>query len=173
MYVGLTKNPAERRSSHKRKKPPHIFNIIAEFNDLKEATNAEREYIKKFNCIAEGWNISPGGDYDGNSGYNRKGIGGVKKGTLPWNYKRSNSFSEETKKRWSEIRKGKIHSSKLNVHQWDEIKNLYRKKPYIEEANTISKNGRILPYKRAFSKKYAESYGVTAANIYRILKNED
>jgi hypothetical protein len=173
MYAGLTVNISQRRGDHRRTRPPHQFVVIQTFANIKEAAAAEVECIQLNNLIADGWNISPGGDYEGNSGYSRKGIGGVRKGNVPWNYKKTNVFSEDTRKRWSEVRKGRVHSSKLSEDQWTEIKLLYRSHPHIDGVGVKSKNGKILPYKRAFANHYCTMYGVTSANIYRIIKNED
>lgn len=172
MYAGLTKNPTVRKSDHKRTKPPHTFCVVGEFNCVNDASYAERNMIAELLLVQRGWNKSPGGDYEGNSGYQRHGIGGVKKGTLPWNYKRRGVFSEETRRAWSKKRKGRVHSSKLTSDQWEEIKMLYRQRPQVEGSNTKSKNGKLLPYKRAFANAIAPRYDVTSANIYRIIKNE-
>ena len=74
-------------------------------------------YFEKNNTIINGWNLSPGGDYEGNSGYCRKGIGGVKKGNVPWNKgkkcpeisesMRGRIHSPETRKKMSEAKRGK------------------------------------------------------------------
>jgi hypothetical protein len=84
-YVGLTKNPSSRKSEHKRNKPKHIFSLIEEFDNATSASNAEVEHIETHSTHREGWNRDPGGNYDTASGHNRKGVGGRKKGSVPWN----------------------------------------------------------------------------------------
>jgi hypothetical protein len=69
------------------------------------------------------------------------------------------------------LRKGKVHSSKIKSDQLKELKELYLSKPNIPEANTKSANGKIVSYERAFAKIYASKYNVTPENIYRIIKN--
>ena len=171
MYVGLTISPSDREQKHRRKKPPHSFEIIETFDSEKDAANAERNHIKKHNTVKNGWNISPGGEYAKFSGYCRKGIGGVKKGTQPWNKGKKNCFSKQTVEKMKKSRKGRVFSSKIKSDKLIELKELYLSKPNIPEANKKSANGKILSYERAFSKKYASKYGVTPENIYRIIKN--
>ena len=172
MYIGLTCNVSERRSAHRRSRPAHQFVVVQSFEDVGEAALAEVNQIAQHNTYQQGWNKSPGGDYEGNSGYNRTGIGGVKRGNVPWNAGKKGVFSEHTRRKWSEKRRGKIHSSKLTSEQLTEIKLLFASKPNIAGAGQKSKNGRVLPYKRAFAHAYSEQYKVTSANIYRIIKNE-
>jgi len=171
MYVGLTITPSDRKQKHRRKKPSHDFQIIESFESPKDAAIAEREHIKKHNTVKEGWNISPGGEYAKFSGYSRKGIGGKKKGSTAWNKGKKNCFSAETIQKMRDIRKGKVHSSKIKSNELIELKQLYLSKPDIPEANRKSANGKILSYARAFSKRYASKYNVTPENIYRIVKN--
>ena len=86
-YVGLTQTINKRISEHKRKKPPHEFIIKETFDDPFLASEAERKNIELFNTYKDfsKWNRDPGGNYQGVSGQPRKGVGGVKKGTSPWN----------------------------------------------------------------------------------------
>lgn len=172
MYVGLTKNVSERRSAHTRLKPPHVFVVVEEFTDPAIAAAAERHHIEQHSTFPKMWNNSPGGEYDSSSGYDRSGIGGVSKGTLPWNYRKAGVFSDSTRKAWSDKRKGKVHSSKMTTEQWQQVIDLFHQRPHIDTAGTTSKNGRTLPYKRAFCNRYASMFNVTSANLYRLLKNE-
>lgn len=84
-YVGLTKNPSKRKSEHKRTKPEHCFALIESFDNATSASNAEVSHIELHNTYTMGWNRDPGGNYDTASGYTRNGIGGRKKGSVPWN----------------------------------------------------------------------------------------
>lgn len=171
MYVGLTISPSDREQKHRKKKPPHCFEIIESFESKKDAAIAERDHIKKHDTVKNGWNISPGGEYAKFSGYYRKGIGGQKKGCIPWNKGRAGCFSKQSIEKMSQVRKGRVFSSKIKPDKLKELKELYTSKPDIPEANTKSANGKILTYERAFSKKYASQYNVTPENIYRIIKN--
>lgn len=171
-YVGLTKNIEQRKAEHKRKKPKHNFILVEEFIDIKNATDQERIQIEIYNTYkdSECWNKSPGGDYLENSGYERKGIGGVKPKTKPWNAGKKGCFTEQTKKNWSVKRKNKVHSRKVSEKQEIEIIRLFKSSPEIELVGTISKNGKILTYERAFAKKYSDMYNITPAGLFRILK---
>lgn len=84
VYVGLTKSPKQRKWTHARNWPDHEFNIIGEFTDINDARKAEIENITEHDTFVSGWNKSRGGDYLTGSS-DRRGIGGVKKGTVPWN----------------------------------------------------------------------------------------
>ena len=72
MYIGLTRNPDARKNTHKRKKPPHTFTILENIEDVTEATNRERELIEEYETQFYGWNKSPGGEYEQNSGYTKR-----------------------------------------------------------------------------------------------------
>lgn len=169
-YIGQTQDTKTRQRDHKRSRPPHEFKILMETDDPEEAKKIEIELISKHNTYKKGWNKSPGGE--GFEGYSRKGIGGVKKGNVPWNKGKKNAFSEKTKENWSKKRKGIIHSSKLNEEQVREIRKLYESKPFIDGVGNKSKNGKILTYDRLFSKKYHSFYNVTEQNILKIINKK-
>ena len=82
-YVGQTQNLNERKRERKRNKPPHFFEIKEEIKVPEKAKELEIFYIEKFDTYKKGWNKTPGGE--GFNDYDRKGIGGVKKGNVPWN----------------------------------------------------------------------------------------
>jgi hypothetical protein len=86
-YVGLTKDPDTRKRKHKTHKPPHQFCIIETFEEAHSASESERIDIQLYNTFndPDKWNKDPGGNYAESSGYSRKGIGGRKKGSTPWN----------------------------------------------------------------------------------------
>lgn len=58
-YFGITINPKKRKNDHKRKKPPHIFEVLESFDTAKKATNREEELIEIYKTTQTGWNISP------------------------------------------------------------------------------------------------------------------
>lgn len=173
-YIGLTKNPSVRKNYHKRKKPPHNFEIIESIEDINKAGIKERELIKELNTIANGWNISPGGEYVKFSGYNRKGIGGVKKGTIPWNKGVNNCFSEETIKKFKQTRKGIRYNkhTKVNKDIVSDIRKIFSTHEILPNVGKIQKNGVILTQERAFSKLYHKKYGITDVNLYNIITNK-
>ena len=170
-YIGLTKNPSVRRNYHKRKKPPHTFELIENIDDLSIAANKERDLIKEYNTIQDGWNISPGGEYKKFSGYNRKGIGGVKKGTIPWNKGKKNCFSQETIDQFKKIRKGIRYNkhTKVNKELVKQIRDKFNNHDILPGVGVVQKNGVILTQERAFSKLYHVEYNITDVNLYNII----
>ena len=106
-------------------------------------------------------------------GKKRPGIGGVKKGTIPWNKGKKNCFSKEVveairngnKKRVGERQSG----AKISEEQVIKIRTLYDKKPKIIGVGKIQKNGIIMSYIQAFCKKYCFEYGVTDTCLKHII----
>jgi len=107
------------------------------------------------------------------TGVKRPGIGGVKKGNIPWNKGKKNCFSEETIKLFSKIRKGIIHSSKLNEKIVKEIREFYDKKPKVNfEVNKVMGNGKKMSYEQAFSKTYYTTYGLTSNGLKKVIEKK-
>jgi hypothetical protein len=172
-YIGLTNNPKTRQAQHARKKPsPHSFHVLESFDDVAVASRREVELIEQHNTTLTGWNISPGGDYEGASGYERKGIGGVPKGTSTWNKGKHGCFSEETIRRFREVRKGRIHSSKVTPQLVSEIRKRFKEHPPIDCVGSTGPNGRLLTQERAFSNLYFADYGLTNINLYNIVSGK-
>lgn len=106
-------------------------------------------------------------------GKKRPGIGGVPKGTVPWNKDKAGCFSDETIEKFKLSRKGKRWGPvKISDTQHREILEIYHSTPYVEGANKKSKNGRILSYEMAFSKMICSKYGVTHNQIYNIISGK-
>jgi predicted GIY-YIG superfamily endonuclease len=169
-YVGLTINIRNRMLCHNIEKPKHTFLIKNYYYNAKQAALNEIKDIKKYNTYENGWNKSKGGENYFMGFVDRKGIGGVSKGFIPWNKGKKKCFSDETIKRFSKIRKGKIHSSKLNEKIVKEIRKLYNKKPKVNfEVNKIMKNGKKMSYVQAFSKTYNKNYNITVENLKKII----
>ena len=169
-YVGQTQNLDSRKREHKRNKPPHTFEMSEHIDISEKAKEAEIFYIKKFDTFKNGWNRSTGGE--GFDNYKRKGIGGVKKGTIPWNKGIKNCFSKETIEKMSISRKGRVFSRKINDEQVIEIRKIYNKKPDLQNVGVVMKNGRKLSYIQAFCKEYAENYNLTPQGMKRIILKE-
>lgn len=166
-YVGQTQNLDARRREHKRNKPPHTFEVYEQIDVPQKAKESEIFYIEKFNTFKSGWNRSTGGE--GFDNYNRKGIGGVKKESVPWNKGLKNCFSKETIEKMSNSRKGRVFSRKVSNEQIIEIRKLYEDKPDLPNVGIVMKNGRKLSYIQAFCKKYANYYNLTPQGIKRII----
>jgi len=65
-------------------------------------------------------------------------------------------------------------SQKTFVRRWknyfEKLVTLFEQRPLLPEADKKQKNGRTLPYERAFSKVYYKEFPVTtAAGLYRVL----
>lgn len=168
-YVGLTKNPRNRKSAHRSRKPPHKFEILEKHDDVEFASKREQELIIKYSTqVPNGWNVSSGGEYEQCSGYFRKGIGGEKKGRIPWNKGKAGCFSEDTIKQMRKCRRGVAHSNKF-LHLVPMILEKFDQHPKIENVGERSANGVVLTQERAFAKMYANDYGMTAANLWKIV----
>lgn len=170
-YIGQTTDPNTRKRAHKNSKDKHTFEVIFSTQNKELAKQKEIEFILEYNTYRCGWNKSPGGE--GFDGYERKGIGGVKKGTIPWNKNKSGCFSEETILHFSKIRKGKIWKpTKLNPQDVLKIRELFDEKVEIDGVGKKVKNGKYMSYEQAFSIKYAEIYKTTKENIRRIIQRK-
>lgn len=169
-YVGQTQHIDDRMRCHRRQKPPHTFEILYENLKADDAKMLEIENIDKYDTYKNGWNKTSGGE--GFDGYNRKGIGGVKKGNVPWNKGKQGCFSEETIKKFSNTRKGIAWSRKLTNEQIKKIRNLYEKQPHIDGVGEVMKNGKKMSYIQAFCKKYCGDYNITPQGMKRIILKE-
>lgn len=82
------------------------------------------------------------------------------------------NFTEEDRKELSRLRKGKRWGpTKMTQQRADEIRQLFETRPEVF-IPTKSGSGNVPSYLWAFCKQYAEQYGVTAANMRRILLRE-
>lgn len=170
-YVGQTVNPTKRKCAHKNTRDNHKFEIIFSTEDKEIAKLKEIQFISEYNTYIDGWNKSPGGE--GFEDYSRKGIGGVKKGYIPWNKNKPGCFNKETISKFSSTRKGRIWKpTKLNEEMVKNIRNLYEQKICIDGVGQKMKNGRYMSYAQAFAIKYAEVYGTTKENIRRIVEGK-
>lgn len=171
-YVGLTKNPQSRKQNHRKKKPRHDFVVLQKFSDVSEATEQEQRLIQEYATVEDGWNKTPGGEYKANSGYSRKGLGGVPKGTVPWNKGVTNCFDKSLVERFKRDRSGVVFSSKLSPNKVQEIRCRFEQHELIQGVGVVSKNGKPLTQERLFSKKYHQEYGITEANLYKIIRGK-
>jgi len=91
----------------------------------------------------------------------------AKDGYIPWI--KGKHHSEETKRRWSEMRRGRIHSSKIKLDDVKRIRSMYEDTPPIPGVGVKQKNGRILSYERGFSNTFHTMFGITDVNMYNIV----
>lgn len=104
-------------------------------------------------------------------GTKRPGIGGVKKGSVPWNKGISGYkfiLSEEGKKNQDKARYKKLSEEKKLIL----IKN-YKDKVFIddERIGKIMKNGKMFTYEKAFAEYFSKIYNITDTRILQIIKN--
>ena len=124
--------------------------------------------------IAKRMNLPPGYLSKIQKGVKRPGIGGVKKGTIPWNkgIKGYNiSFSEVGRARHREAAK---KNCKIKDEIAKKIRNDFNEKIELnnEKIGKVMKNGKIFSYERAFSLHYSKLYNVSDQYIYRIIKGK-
>lgn len=208
-YIGITVNKENRFASHKKSDRFSIgimdIEILKECDDYEEAESLEEFYIQKLDTFNSGLNMTPNGKgKNENTKFNtlghkfsddsrKKMSESAKRRGLntPKGYK----HSEETRKNWSEKRKGvywgnnkkisdddclKIYESFLNddVNFGKDFLKGIVKKSQIDQINElsfdemISKNGKPLTKKIVYSHYYAERYNVTKEAIWNILQNK-
>jgi len=124
--------------------------------------------------IAKRMNLPPNYLSEIQKGVKRPGIGGVKKGTIPWNkgvkgYKIY--FSEDGKNKRKEAVK---KNCKIKDEMAKKIRNDFNEKIELnnEQIGKVMKNGKIFSYQRAFSLHYSKLYDVSDQYIYRIIKGK-
>lgn len=125
--------------------------------------------------IAKRMNLPP--DYISKiqTGVKRPGIGGVKKGTIPWNKGKTGyslNLSEEGK---AKKLQANLRSRKINQTEIDIIIEKYKNNIKIpdERIDKIQQNGKIFTYKRAFAEHISKQYKVSTNCIIRILKKHN
>lgn len=119
--------------------------------------------------IAKRMNLPSDYLYRIQKGKRRPGIGGVKKGTIPWNKGKQNCFSEESIAKMSNTRKGRIFFSKFSKDMIENIRKDFTTHSTICGVGTKQKNGMILTQERAFSKLYSTKYHTTSNNLHNII----
>lgn len=168
-YIGQTQTPNSRKNGHKSK-PPHMFKILYEVETKEEAKTLEISLIEKYDTYKNGWNKSPGGE--GFEGYARKGIGGAKPGRDPWNKGKKNCFTKETIDHFKKVRKGRVFSRKISDDDIKKLRILYSQTPFIDGVGKICRNGKPMSYIQAFSKKYADEFGICPQAVKKIILNQ-
>ena len=127
-------------------------------------------------CVMIAKRIGLPKDYVSNiqKGTKRPGIGGVKKGTIPWNknltgYKLNTTEEGKIKKNLALKNRSKIKDSDAEV-----IRKLFLENVTItnQDIGKTMKNGKIMSYERAFCLEVSKKYNVSDQYIYRILKGK-
>lgn len=146
------------------------FEILEEVNNVKLLNEREIHYLIKYDVLHDkkSYNLTiPAKGFCTEPNSNRKGIGGVKKGTVPWNKGKKNCFSESSIEKMKTSLKGKRCSFKISIDKIEEIQKMYDN---FEYKPTVSKNGKVLPKDRAFSKQYNEQYNVTPEGLHKFMR---
>ena len=107
-------------------------------------------------------------------GKKRPGVGGVKKGTTPWNKGKKGYTLNITEN--GRINRIKAVKNKAKIQDIDAeiIRNNFIDKIFIDNpkiGQTLG-NGKKLTYERAFCKHFSTIYGVSVQYIYRIIKGQ-
>lgn len=98
-------------------------------------------------------------------GKRRPGIGGVKKGTIPWN---KGFYGYKCN---SDKKQNKQSNSKLTKIDVDKIRKEYGQ-IYLSDVGTIKGNGRKMSYIQSYAHKMAVIYKVTPTCIKKIILKE-
>lgn len=106
------------------------------------------------------------------TGAKRPGVGGVKKGTIPWNKGKSGyklNLSEDARRRMGS---GNRNGGPLNDEVAQTILKQYTDKIHIddERINKVQRNGKLFTYKRSFCEKISKEYNVTIQSVIALLK---
>lgn len=206
-YIGITIDMAKRMSAHKRTKRFAIgikdITVLRECETYEEAKLFEPKYIKEYDTFHNGLNESIDGK--GNHlapNFNTKGYKFSKESRRKmkdnhWSTKMTcywkSNHSEEQRKKWSELRKGKswgprkiprqialdiINSYNKDILEFDCLfisqfvkkhdKDKVGKVP-LEELKTP--NGKHLNKLKLYSEYYAKEFDVTPTAVKRILQN--
>lgn len=124
--------------------------------------------------IAKRMSLSPDHMSKIQIGVKRPGVGGVKKGTVPWNKGHTGyklNFTEEGKiKRLEAVKK----KSKIKDEDAKQIREEFENRMPInnDKIGKIMNNGRSMSYERAFCLEYSKKFNVSDQYIYRIIKGK-
>lgn len=152
----------------------HIDNL--ECISIQEHYNIHYQQGDYGACVMIAKRMSLPTDYISNiqKGKKRPGVGGVKKGNIPWN----KGFSGYNLSLTEQGKQKKLEASKKNNKITDilaiQIKKEFERKPLIEDDRIGKKqqNGKVFSYERAFCLEYAKKHQVSDQYIYRIIKNK-
>ena len=118
-YVGVTTYITQRKSEHKKNRPPHTFEIIDTFTDKEEAGIAEQYHIAGHNTFKEGWNKSIGGEMLLTGENHPAWKGGFDKKKWMKAYNKERSQRPEVKARRKELRGRATPEVKAKIKEYD------------------------------------------------------
>jgi hypothetical protein len=124
--------------------------------------------------IAKRMNLPPDHISNIQLGVKRPGIGGVKKGTIPWNKGKKGyklSFTEEGKTKKLQVLKNR---SVIKDDDARKIRSDFEEKINLDDPTigTKRRNGKTMTYERSFCLQYSKKYNVSDQYIYRIIKGK-
>lgn len=106
------------------------------------------------------------------TGVKRPGIGGVKKGTTPWNKGKSGYKLELTEDSRRRMGMSSKKTAKIKDEDISKIIKKFNDRIIIDDdrIGKTQRNGKLFTYKRAFCEVIAKEYNVTTQNIILLLK---
>lgn len=183
-YIGIAKNFKSRLGAHRRSKRFEIGisdAVILFEGEWDKCNELEAAYIQKYDTFTQGLNLTPQGKGRNESskfntfGYrfseaSRKKMSDAKKGKIPscvgWNKGIPMTDVVKAKVR----RNGEQNSgAKLTEIQVKSILKIFDQKLPLDNVGKIQPNGRIMSYIQAFSLQQAEIYGISYATIKHIV----
>lgn len=193
-YIGIAKNFQSRLWKHKRSKrfsvlPIINHEILKEFVNYEDALQFEKESIARYDTYLNGLNktIDGSGNHKCPS-FTTKGRkfseetkrkiseAATKNQQQKYAQRWYNNLSEEEKRKkhenHSKKTKGVAKPTKIKKEIIIDLFKEYAKKPILENVNTIQRNGKILTYDRAFSKKYSKIFGINYRQTYLLITNK-
>lgn len=193
-YIGIAKNFKSRLWKHKRSErfselPIIKYEILKEFSNYEDALLFEKHSIDFYNTYVNGLNKT----IDGSGNHKRPSFttrgrklseetkkkiqqASIKNQQQKYAQRWYNSLSEEEKRKkhenHSKKTKGKPKPTKIKKEIIVDLFTEYAKQPILNGVNTIQKNGKMLTYDRAFSKKYSKLFGINYRQTYLLITNK-
>jgi len=195
IYIGTTDNRhiKKRLYDHKRSKRFNKYSftveILEENNDI-TIHDKEQYYIKKFDSYNNGLNDTIDGKGNHNApnfttrGYKfskesrkRMSISAKRRfenGEIPWNKNKKDIYSKETLENISKSQKKRFRDNpqgKLTIEIVKYIRAFFESRPEIKnpKIGKIQRNGKILPYNRAFAQYFNQQFNITDVALYNII----
>lgn len=193
-YIGVAKNFKSRLWQHRKSKRFSELSIIKheilkEFVNYEDALQFEKESIIRYDTYLNGLNKTIDGS--GNHKFpsfttrDRKLSEETKRKIREASIKNQqqkyaqlwyNNLTEEEKRKkhenHSKKTKGVAKPTKIKKEVIEELFKEYAKKPTLENVNTIMRNGKLLTYDRAFSKKYSKVFNINYRQTYLLITNK-
>lgn len=190
LYIGTTlrhriKNRiSQHKGTQRFKGHAFSFEILEESTSKEYIDMKEVHYINHFDSYNNGLNTSLDGKGNHNAptfttlGYkyseeskqkmSSAAKSRIKRLGVPFKGK---THSQETKTKWSKIRKGKLGQYKLSQETYDKLREEFEqtKHTYTE---TVAKNGRVLSVERQFAKNVYVKYRISIPMVLNIIRKK-